>query len=76
MNNSSTQSTPDYEHENVDLTQLNALGNQAVRLGFIAGHGHRQGQYEILRQGEVLTFSPQAAALYFQDLLKAGAKME
>ena len=42
----------DQEIESLSLNQLNDLGNQAIALGLIAGHGHHRGQYEILRQGE------------------------
>ncbi|WP_218079249.1 hypothetical protein [Anthocerotibacter panamensis] len=49
--------------------QLNELGNEAIRLGLIVGHGYRGGKYEILQQGEAMLFSPQQAQTYLQDLI-------
>lgn len=54
-----------------DLNQLNELGNRAIAARLIVGHGYRQGNYEILRAGEVLTFPPQAALAYLEQLLDA-----
>lgn len=57
------------EVESLSLNQLNDLGNQAIASGLIAGHGHHQGQYEIIRQGKIHVMSPQAAMAYLQRLL-------
>ena len=59
------------EIERISLNQLNDLGNQAISLGLIVGHGHHKGQYEILRQGQVLLMSPQAAITYLQSLIRS-----
>ena len=57
------------EIENLSVNQLNDLGNRAVKLGLIAGHGHHQGQYEIIRQGKIVTLSPKQALTYLQQLI-------
>ncbi|MEL6381214.1 MAG: hypothetical protein AAFQ89_01825 [Cyanobacteria bacterium J06626_18] len=61
----------DQEIASLSLNQLNDLGNQAIALSLIAGHGHHRGQYEILRQGEVLLMTPQEAVIYLQSLIDA-----
>jgi hypothetical protein len=58
------------ELQSIGLNQLNDLGNQAVSLGLIAGHGHHGGQYELLRQGKVVTISPSEAVGYLENLIK------
>jgi hypothetical protein len=58
------------ELESIGLNQLNDLGNQAVSLGLIAGHGHHGGQYELLHQGKVVTISPSEAVGYLENLIK------
>jgi hypothetical protein len=50
--------------------QLNELGNQAIKLKLIAGHGYHGGKYEILRQGEALLMSPQEAKTFLAQLIK------
>jgi hypothetical protein len=55
------------ELESIGLNQLNDLGNQAVSLGLIAGHGHHGGQYELLHQGKVVTSE---AVGYLENLIK------
>jgi hypothetical protein len=57
------------ELENISLNQLNELGNRAVQLGLIIGHGHRGGQYEILSKQEVVLLSPKAAQTYLTELI-------
>jgi hypothetical protein len=58
------------ELQTIGLNQLNDLGNQAVSLGLIAGHGHHRGQYELLRQGKVVTIPPSEAVGYLENLIK------
>jgi hypothetical protein len=58
------------ELESIGLNQLNDLGNQAVSLGLIAGHGHHGGQYELLHQGKVVTIPPSEAVAYLENLIK------
>ena len=60
----------DSDGETLSLNQLNDLGNQAIKLGLIAGHGHHQGQYEIIRQGKILTLAPQEAVTFLQQLVQ------
>jgi hypothetical protein len=59
------------ELQTIGLNQLNDLGNQAVSLGLIAGHGHHGGQYELLQQGKVVTIAPSEAVTYLENLIKA-----
>ncbi|MEM9091169.1 MAG: hypothetical protein AAGC93_20795 [Cyanobacteria bacterium P01_F01_bin.53] len=67
MNNPSQQQlTPDTE--NLGINQLNELGNHAIKQGLIAGHGHHQGQYEIIREGKILTMPPKEALTFLQQL--------
>ena len=57
--------------ENLSITQLNELGNQAIKQGLIAGHGHHKGQYEIIREGKILTMPPKEAITFLQQLIQA-----
>jgi hypothetical protein len=57
------------ELEVISINQLNELGNQAIQLGLIAGHGYRGGRYEILRQGEFILLPPNEAEQYLRDLI-------
>jgi hypothetical protein len=59
------------EIDMMSVNQLNALGNQAVQMGLIIGHGYHRGQYEILRSGQVVTLSPQEAVPYLQKLIQS-----
>jgi hypothetical protein len=59
------------ELESIGLNQLNDLGNKAISLGLIAGHGHHGGQYELLHQGKVVTISPSEAVTYLENLIQA-----
>ncbi|NJL86321.1 MAG: hypothetical protein HC886_10630 [Leptolyngbyaceae cyanobacterium SM1_1_3] len=59
------------EIEGMSVNQLTELGNQAIQMGLIAGHGYRRGQYEILRQGKVVLLPPQEALIYLQDLVRS-----
>jgi hypothetical protein len=58
------------ELESIGLNQLNDLGNKAISLGLIAGHGHHGGQYELLHQGKVVTISPNEAVTYLENLIQ------
>ncbi|MEO0457819.1 MAG: hypothetical protein AAF152_14740 [Cyanobacteria bacterium P01_A01_bin.114] len=64
------------EIEYMSVTQLNELGNQAIQLGLIAGHGHHGGQYEIIRQGKIITLTPQEALTYLQELIHSATETE
>ncbi len=58
------------ELDSISINKLTQLGNQAVQLGLIAGHGYHQGNYEILRQGEALLMSPDEAQTYLEKLIQ------
>lgn len=58
------------ELEMLSYNKLTELGNKAVDLGLIAGHGYRGGKYEILRQGKALLMSPEEAQTYLEKLIK------
>jgi len=58
------------ELESIGLNQLNDLGNKAISLGLIAGHGHHGGQYELLHQGKVITIAPSEAVTYLENLIQ------
>jgi hypothetical protein len=53
----------------ISINQLTALANRATALGLISAHGYRQGQYEILRQGEFILLDPKEAIGYLQSLI-------
>jgi hypothetical protein len=71
MNEDSLKQRINLELESISCNQLNELGNQAVKLGLIAGHGYHKGQYEILRQGKALLMSPDEAIQYLQQLIQS-----
>lgn len=52
-----------------DLNQLTKLGNEAVKLGLISGHGHHRGKYEILIKRESLLMTETEAKEYLKNLL-------
>jgi hypothetical protein len=58
------------ELDSISINKLTQLGNQAVQLGLIAGHGYHKGNYEILRQGEALLMSPDEAQTYLEKLIQ------
>lgn len=71
MNEDSLKQRINLELETISCNQLNELGNQAVKLGLIAGHGYHKGQYEILRQEKVLLMSPDEAIEYLQQVIQS-----
>jgi hypothetical protein len=71
MDDESLKRQLDLDVENLSLNQLNNLGNQAVSMGLIAGHGYHKGQYEIIRHGKILTLSAQKAFDYLQELIQS-----
>lgn len=71
MNEDSLKQRINLELESISCNQLNELGNQAVKLGLIAGHGYHKGQYELLRQGKALLMSPDEAIKYLQHLIES-----
>lgn len=58
-----------------DDNQLHALGNQAITMKLIVGHGYHQGQYEVLQAGKVLLLSPQTAFAYLHALTQPTAQL-
>ena len=64
------QDEQEKEQEILSLNKLTELGNEAINLGLIVGHGYRGGQYEILRSGEVLLMTSQEAQSYLQGLIE------
>lgn len=58
------------ELDGISINKLTQLGNQAVQLGLIAGHGYHKGKYEILRQGKALMMSPDEAQTYLEKLIQ------
>ncbi|MBW4542941.1 MAG: hypothetical protein KME25_00610 [Symplocastrum torsivum CPER-KK1] len=71
MNEDSLKQRINLELESLSWNQLTEVGNQAVKLGLIAGHGYHKGQYEILRQGKALLMSPDEALKYLQNLIQS-----
>lgn len=58
------------ELESISANQLYNLAEQAAEKELISAHGYRGGQYELLREGEFLLFSPAEAIQYLQTLLQ------
>lgn len=58
------------EMDMISINNLTELGNRAIQLGLIAGHGYHQGQYELIREGKIMLMSPQEAATYLQELVE------
>ncbi|MEB3292234.1 MAG: hypothetical protein VKJ24_03660, partial [Synechococcales bacterium] len=56
-----------------DLNRLHQLGNQAIQLGLISGHGYHHGYYELICKGEVITLSLEAAKSYLITLIQPEA---
>ena len=69
MNEDSLENKLNQEVEMMSINHLNELGNKAVSLGLIIGHGYFRGEYEILTKEETLLLSPQKAQIYLQKLL-------
>lgn len=58
------------EVDDFGYNQLNELGNRAIALKLIAGHGYHQGKYELLHRGEAVLLSPKEAMAYLQALIQ------
>ena len=69
MNDDQLKARLDLEIETVSINQLTELGNLAITMGLIAGHGFHGGQYEILRQGKVILLPANEAAKYLKQLI-------
>lgn len=57
------------EVEAMSINDLTQLGNQAVSLGLIIGHGYHRNQYEILYRGQVFLLSPKEALNHLKNLI-------
>jgi hypothetical protein len=58
------------EIESMSVNQLYDLASEANQKKLIAAHGYRGGQYELLREGTFLLFSPIEAIEYLKNLLQ------
>jgi hypothetical protein len=58
-------------HKFNEINLLNELGNLAVSLNLIGGHGFHRGQYELLREGTFLLMTPIEAQKYLEELIAA-----
>lgn len=70
MSEDSLENQLNQEVEMMSINRLNELGNQAVKLGLIIGHGFFRGEYEILLKDETLTLTPEKAQIYLQKLIE------
>jgi len=57
------------EVETMSINKLTEVGNMAVSMGLIAGHGFRGGKYEILQKGEAILLSEPEAIAYLEQLI-------
>jgi hypothetical protein len=60
----------DPEVEIAQVNQLHDLASQAMQLGLIVGHGYHQGQYELIRQGQILMMPVDEAVQYLSRLIR------
>jgi hypothetical protein len=58
-------------HKFNEINLLNDLGNLAVSLKLIGGHGFHRDQYELLRDGTFLLMTPIEAQQYLEELIAA-----
>lgn len=70
MNEESLRQRLNQEVEAISMNKLTELGNRAIELGLIAGHGYHGGQYELLRQGKAILLTPNEAQTYLENLIK------
>lgn len=57
------------EYEFVSTNMLTEVGNKAIKMGLIVGHGYYRGKYEILQQGKAILLPPKEAFDYLQNLI-------
>lgn len=70
MNENDLKYQLDLEVESMGINKLTEVGNAAVSMGLIAGHGFRGGKYEILRKGQVILLPVEEAMDYLEQLIK------
>ena len=58
------------ELESISFNKLTELGNKAIHLKLIIGHGWRNGKYEILSRNEALLLDAKEAQAYLEKLIK------
>lgn len=71
MNEDELKSLLELEIDTVSINQLTELGNLAISMGLITGHGFHGGQYEILRQGKMILLPANEAANYLQQIIQS-----
>lgn len=71
MTNDSIEPRIDLESEALQYNKLHELGNCAQAAVLIVSHGHHQGKYEILRQGQALMMTPKEAQAFLLELLQS-----
>ncbi len=69
MNEDSLENQLNKEVESLNINHLNQLGNKAVKLRLIIGHGYFHGKYEILLKDDTLLLSPPQAQEYLEKLI-------
>ena len=70
MNENDLKQRLELEVETMSINKLTEVGNRAVSMGLIAGHGFRGGKYEILRQGQAILLPANEAMDYLEQLIK------
>ena len=70
MNEKHLKQQLDLEVESIGINTLTEVGNMAVSMGLIAGHGFRGGKYEILQKGQIILLPAREAADYLEQLIK------
>jgi hypothetical protein len=58
------------EIEMMGINKLTEIGNMAISMGLIAGHGFHGGKYEILRQGKAILLPVNEAEKYLEQLIR------
>ncbi len=71
MNDKDLRHQLDLEVETMSINKLTEVGNMAVSMGLIAGHGFRGGKYEILQKGEAILLSEHEAIAYLDRLIQS-----
>ncbi len=70
MNDEELRESMNLEMETMSINRLTEVGNLAVSLGLIAGHGFHGGKYEILKQGQIILLPVNEAETYLEQLIK------
>ncbi len=70
MNDEELRERMNLEMETMSINRLTEVGNLAVSLGLIAGHGFHGGKYEILKRGQIILLPVNEAETYLEQLIK------